>query len=184
MVVITIKGKLLRAIIASIFIVLLGFSFYRYTEDIRAENRQYGTIFGISELDGVTVSAFLVSSNDKKNIELFDIGKGSVTKSVPVNDIVLTEAQKILKGITGMYLKANALPEKGCIIKIPFEPDIKVKNHWLNDYNINSIDKMFIIFHDEGTPYLLVLDSKERPYLFYFKGDTDKLMKSLKFKLN
>jgi len=100
-----------------------------------------------------------------------------------VDDISLSEAKKILKGITGLYLKANAIPEKGYIIKIPFEPDLKVKNQWLNDYDINYIDKMYIVFPEEGMSYLLVLDKKERPILYKTKSNVDTLLKRLKIKI-
>lgn len=182
MVIVVVGGKIQRIIMTSFFIILLAFCFYRYTAILADKNHQSGIpVHETNELNGNAAAVFLVSSDDQKNIEIFDIGKGSVTKAVPVNDTALTEAKKFLKGITGVYLKANALPEKGCIVKIPFEPEIKVKNRWLNDYGILYIDKMFIIFPEEGTPYLFILDNKERPYLFNFEGDTDKLMKNLKF---
>lgn len=164
MVMITIKRKFLAAIIASIFIILTGFSIYKYMAD--------------------TKSAFLISTNAEKDIEIFDIAKGSVSKTVPVNDIALAEAKKFFKGITGVYLKVNAIPVKGYIIKIPFEPKIKVNSHWFNDNNINPIDKLFIVFPEEGTSYLLVLDKKQRPHLFNYEGSAEKLLKSLNFELD
>lgn len=163
MVIITTKRKSLEAIIASIFIILIGICIYRYMTN--------------------TESAFLISANAEKNIEIFDIGKGSVSKTVPLNDIALAEAKKFLNGITGVYLKVNAIPVKGYIIKIPFAPDIKVNNQWFNEYDINPIDKMFIVFPEEGASYLLVLDKKQRPYLFNYEGNAEKLLKSLNFEL-
>lgn len=162
MVVIIVNKKLLGVITTAIFIVFMGLGFYQSS----------------------STSAFLASANVSPNIEIFNIGKGSIIKVLPVNDIALAEAKKILRGITGMYLKANAIPEKGYIIKIPFEPNIKVKSQWLAEYDILSIDKMYIVFPHEGTPYLLILDKKERPYLYNFKSDTDKLLKSLKFEID
>ena len=108
MVIITTKKRIFITSITSLFIILTGFSLYRCTEG--------------------TEAAFWSSANIEKNIEIFDISKGIVEKTVPVNATELTEAKGILKGITGIYLKVNALPEKGHIIKIPFEPNIMVKN--------------------------------------------------------
>ncbi len=157
MVIIVNKKFILRMIILSIFIVLSSFSIYR-------------------------LAAIVVDKNHHPDtIEIFDINNGSVTKVVPINNSTLTEAKKILKGITSIYLKANILPEKGYIIKMPLEPNIKVKNRWFIEYDLNPIDKMFIFLPNEGAPYLMVMDKKERPYLFNFKGDTDKLLKNLKF---
>lgn len=156
MVIITIKRKLLSAIIIAILIALLGFSYYQYRG-----------------------SALPVSANNVQNIEIFDIGKGSVLKVVPLHHRALTEAKKILKSITGMYIKVNAFPDKGYIIRIPFEPKMIVKNQWINDCKINAIDKLFVIFPEAGTPYILILDDKEKPYLFNFESDVELLLEIL-----
>ena len=156
MLIVTVNGRILKYIMAAIFIAVLGYGIYR----IASPNLQ-------------------ASANIPENIEIFDIGKGCVTKIAPVDDAAIAEAKKILKGITGLYLKANAIPEKGYIIKIPFEPDINVKNHWLNDYDINYIDKMYIIYPEEGVPYLLILDKKERPVLYKTKSSTENILKKL-----
>lgn len=182
MIIISIKRNHLNAFIAAIFIFLLGFSFYKYMMGMKERNyHQMVPTQSINELERASAETFLASSNVHDNIEIFDIGKGSVIKVIQINDFALTEASKYLQGITGMYAKVRALPDKGYIVKIPFEYNIIVKNKWLNDYNINSVDKIFIIFPQDRVPYLLVLDEKERPYFYCFNGDTNKLLKSLNF---
>lgn len=159
MIIISIKPKYARAVGAAMLLALLGYFYYL-----------------------CTVPAFKVSSNSTESIEIFDISKGSVTKSIPVYEAAVDEAEKILKSINGLYIKAKAIPEKGLIIRIPFEPVLKIKNKWLNDYNIKTIDKMYIVFPEEGESYLFVLDEKERPYLFTHKSSTEKLLKKLQLK--
>lgn len=151
MVVLTVNKKLLKVIIVSAFVILL------------------------------VVSSFNIMVKNHQEIEIFDIGIGKVIKVVKINKTALAESQKYLQGIVGLYPNVKAFPDKGYIIKIPFEPNIIVKNHFLNDYGINSLDKVFILVPKEYAPYLLVLDDRERPYFYCFRGEINKLLKSLNF---
>jgi uncharacterized ubiquitin-like protein YukD len=166
MIIITIRKNILRIIFISFVIIFTGLCFYKYN---------------ISKLEKTQVSVFLVSSTTYEDIEIFDVDKGKVIKVIQVNETTLNEAKSYIQRITGMYQKINALPNKGYIIKIPFEPYLVVKNQYLNDYNIDSIDKLFIIFPEGSSPYLLVLDDRERPYAYNFNGDTSVLLKSLNY---
>lgn len=178
MVVLTVNKKLLKVIIVSALVILLVVS----SLNIMVRNYQHKTLINnISNLEETFESSLLISPNGYEKIEIFDIGKGKVIKVVQINETALVESQKYLQGIVGMYLKVKAFPDKGYIIKIPFEPNIIVKNHFLNDDDINSIDKVFILLPEEKAPYLLVLDDRERPYFYCFKGDINKLLKSLNF---
>lgn len=181
MIVITIKKSLLKFIIIT-FVMSLGVGFYIFIADAGIKSHHTGAVIqNQSKLEDAYLSAFLAAQNVYEDIEIFDIGKGSIVKIVKVNDIAINEAKKCLSGITGIYVKVNAFPEKGYIVKVPFEPKIKIKNQWLNENSINSVDKIFIIFPDDGKPYLLVLDGKERPFFFTIDCNTDKLLKSLSF---
>lgn len=104
-------------------------------------------------------------------IEFFDIGRGEVIKQIEPDRKTFTQAKNLLKKITGLYLKFKPLPDKGHIIRITFEPPTKVKNRFLNDCGIDSVDALYILFPEEGAPYLLVLDKKQRPWFFYTKED-------------
>lgn len=181
MIVIAIKKSLLRCITISL-VILLGAGFYVFIADTGREKHHNGVlIHDHSILIDTYITTFLASSNTYENIEIFDIGKESVVKIVKVNDDAINEAKKCLNGITGIFVKVKAFPDKGYIVKVPFEPKIKVENPWLNDYGINSVDKIFIIFPDEEKPYLLVLDDRERPFFFTIDCNTDKLLESLNF---
>ncbi|AUG58098.1 hypothetical protein [Acetivibrio saccincola] len=124
---------------------------------------------------------FAISLNEEsKNIEIFDIDKGQVIKSLSVNNIVHNEAIEYLKSITGMYPKVNAIPNKGYIIRIPLEPSVFVKNKWID----GTLNEIYVIFPSkEDSPYLLVLDDKQRPLFFNFNANTDTLLKNLDLEL-
>jgi hypothetical protein len=74
-----------------------------------------------------------------------------------------------------MYGKVKAFPDKGYIIRIPLIPSMKVHTQWLNDYNIYCVSEVFILFPEQGNPYLLLLDKNLRPHFYSFDGDTDVL---------
>jgi len=80
-----------------------------------------------------------------------------------------------------LYAAVKAFPDNGYIIRIPVVPPIQVQNPWLNDYNIYSVDQVFILLPEQGDPYLLVLDNKLRPYFYYFNGNVEALLKDLDF---
>lgn len=153
MMILTLNGNRLKTVIAAVLGIMLCYGIYRYC-----------------------VQSCQTSVDTRLNVELFDIGKGCVIKMIPVDDAVLAESKKIIRGITGYYLKANAIPEKGNIIKIPFEPDLNVRNKWLNNCGIKAIDKMYIVYPEESTPYVLILDKKGRPYLYNFDYDANRLL--------
>ena len=135
------------------------------------------------QLDQADLVSFLVSTDiqaqEDEAVEIFDIDKGEVIKRVELNSDVQREAEKFLKGITGMYVKVKAFPDKGYIIKIPLRPSVIVKSQWLNDI----VEKVFVIFPENEAPYLLVLDINDRPLFYNFEGNTDLLLESLNFQL-
>lgn len=113
-----------------------------------------------------------------KQIEIFDIKKGKVIMSVQSNTDSHQEVKKFLEGITGVYVKFNPIPNKGFIIRVPLEPNIVVKNQWLNDL----VDEVTIIFTDQEDPYLMVFNDENRPFFFTFEGDTANFLRLINFK--
>ena len=53
-------------------------------------------------------------------IQIIDIKKGEVIKSVQKNPDLQQEVAKFLEGITGVYVKLNPYPNNGFVLKIPF----------------------------------------------------------------
>jgi len=169
-----------------IFFLLLGsvaFNFFNYIRNIELLKKYESIACSSFQLDKANLVGFLVSMDmkvqEEESIEIFDINKGEVVKRVELNPYVQKEAEKLLKGITGMYVKVKAFPDKGYIIKIPLKPSVIVKSQWLNDI----VEKVFVIFPEKEAPYLLILDENERPLFYNFEGSTDSLLENLNFQL-
>jgi len=142
-------------------------------------------VYAINQLDRSNLAAFIVSEDmeaqSRRDIEIFDVEKGTVIKRISPNTQtqakIQKEAGKYLEEITGMFVKVNALPNSGYIVRLPLEPAITIRNQWLNQ----TVREVFVIF-SEGAPYLLVLDEEERPLFYNFNSSTDELLELLEFK--
>ncbi|WP_051541968.1 hypothetical protein [Clostridium lundense] len=111
------------------------------------------------------------------SIEIFDINKNNVVKRSESSPKIEKEIEKYLQNIKGIYEKFNPIPDKGYMVKIPLDTPIMIQNKWINSF----IDEVIIIFPENETPYLMVLDNEERTLFLSFDGDTDILLKYLNF---
>lgn len=150
------SAKVAIAILAAAF---LGFCLFYYIPENRLEN----------------MAAYL-SDSSRKDVEIFDISGGRVIKRILINPAIKGEAEAALESITGMYAKVNAFPAKGYVIRVPVEPSLSVRNQWLEGCGINTVDEAFVIFAEEESPYLLVLDRQDRPLFFNFSSTTEELL--------
>ncbi|MDR4890271.1 hypothetical protein RGU12_22475 [Fredinandcohnia sp. QZ13] len=112
-----------------------------------------------------------------QEIQIFDINQDMVIKHLPVSTDIQQEVEYILKGINGVYVKYNPIPNTGLMIRIPLEPTIMVRTQWFDDL----VDEVTLIFTDQESPYLMVFDDENKPYFLTFKGDTIKLLTLLNF---
>ncbi|HHW48055.1 MAG TPA: hypothetical protein GXX14_05490 [Clostridiaceae bacterium] len=167
-----------------IIVFLLGsiaFNIYNYIRTMELLKKYESLACSSFQLNQASLVGFLVSADmhvqEDEKVEIFDVKKGEIIKRVELSNDIQREAEKFLKGITGMYAKVKAFPEDGYIVKIPLNPSVIVKSQWLN----NIVDKVFVIFPKEEAPYLLVLDEKERPLFYNFEGSTDMLLENLSF---
>ncbi len=141
-------------------------------------------VYAVNLWDESDVAAFITSDNTgilgRKDIEIFDIEKGMVIKRLNPDSQtrarIQNEVRNYLKNITGMFVKVNAFPDSGYIVRLPLDPAEEIHNQWLNQ----SVNEVFVIFSKEP-PYLLVLDEKERPLFYNFDGSTDELLELLGF---
>jgi len=178
-------GKKRLIIVLSIVLAFsVGFNVLSFLYILDLLNDYNSLVYAVNKLDKSNVAAFFVTESiegqDKRDIEIFDIEKGIVIKKVSPNSQtqvkIQKEVRKYLEGITGMYVKVNALPDRGYIVRLPLEPAVTIRNQWLNQ----TVKEVFIIF-SEGAPYLLVLDEKERPLFYNFDSNTDELLELLEF---
>ena len=187
MIIININRKLKFITVFVVLIASLSFNVYCYVQNTELANKYESLTSIVNRFDKARLISFVASTNTSveryESVEIFDIVKGEVIKTVQSNAAIEREVQSYLNNITGMYVKVNAFPEKGYIIRVPLESDEKQKSHWLNDSGISSVNEVFILFPEQGEPYLLVLDEQGRPLFYNFKGSTAKLLKELDFKI-
>lgn len=182
MVVVRVSKKMKDAFLLSAFVFLIGFNIYAYNRNAASENQDGTKKFAVNGIGRSSMAAFLVSSEiSVRNIEIFDITKGEVIQKTPVSSLIQKEVEGYLDKVTGVYVKAKAFPDKGYIIRVPFDPATEVKNTWLSDYGIKTVDQVFILFPEEDVPYLLVLDENRRPFFYNFEGNTKALLEMLGF---
>jgi len=185
MVLIRINRKLVKVILTFVLIVSLGFNIFSYVQNVELTEK-YESLFCIAnQFNKASLVTFVTttqkSDNTSKVIEIFDISKGEVIKRVNPNTSIQKVATSYINGVSGIYVKVNAFPDKGYIIRIPLNPSVNVQTHWFNDDNINSIEEVFVLLPEQGKPFLLVLDKKSRPFFYTFDGDVDVLLKKLEF---
>ena len=67
-------------------------------------------------------------------------------------------------------------PDKGYVIRVPFDTPMKVDQKLLNKSGIKVVDSVFIILSDKEAPIMLILDSQERPYFYTFNASVQPLL--------
>lgn len=172
--------KLNRKKLKTIFIFVLVFSFgfgiYSFTQNKKLAVSYESIFCNSDQLYKSELIGFLTQETSvPKDVEIFDINEGKVIKKIKSNPSIQKEAGNFLKGITGMYAKVKAIPDKGYIARVPLRPPVMIKNQWLNDL----VKEVFVIFPENEKPYLLILDDKLRPLFYNFKGNTDEFLKIL-----
>jgi hypothetical protein len=135
----------------------------------------------IEQLYDLDMLSFMVSSgvysSELKPVEIFDVSQGIVIKKSQSSEKIQKTAYDYLMNISSLYVKVKALPDKGHIIKIPFEEPKLIQNKWIN----GNVSEVFVILPEQQKPYLLVLDESRRPFFYNFEGNTYELLKSLDF---
>ena len=109
-------------------------------------------------------------------IEVFDVEKGAVLKSIPVNPLFHKKATTILHSIQDLYKKVNPIPKKGMMVKIPLNPIIHVKNKWID----STVDEVIVFFPEDEEPYIMIYDEENNYYFFSIdnhKAETNQLFK-------
>ncbi|WP_436374727.1 hypothetical protein [Cytobacillus sp. BC1816] len=125
------------------------------------------------------MNLFIVNAQSSSNVELLDIEKNEITKTVTTNPKIQLEAEIIIKEIDNVVKKLKPIPDKGYMIKIPLEPSHRVENKWI--YAL--IDEVIIIIPKNEKPYLLLFDDENKSYFFTFHSKIDPLLNTLDFSL-
>ncbi len=185
MIFIRVKTKLIVCVLSFVLLCSLGFNAYKQMRNTDLKYKHESLVSFFHKADSTRLVSFVASMGTDeqriKDIEIFDISKGEVIKTYRPDEFTQKQVEKILKSITGIYVKIKPFPDKGHIIRIPLSPSIAVHNGLLNDYGINSVDEVFLLFPGEENPYLLVIDDKYRPHFYHFNEKTDELLKNFDF---
>jgi len=173
------KLKWLAAAILAVFLVSLGI--FQIFGDQDTEN--YDALVNMLRYREVAVSGEILettkpATESSDEIQIFDISKGKVVKKLKTTDAVQKQAEQIINSITGLYAKVQPFPEKGYIVRIPVNPALKVRNQFINA----TIDKIYVIFTKEEPPFVLILDSSDKPFVYNFDCRIDELVRYLDFR--
>ena len=184
MIIFRMSKKHLKIFIILVLAVSFGINVYNFKTN-RELSDKYNLLTCITNhLENASIITFLISMEAQiqsdKQIEIFDINNGCVIKRISPNITIQKEVENYLNGITGMYPKVKAFPDRGYIIRIPLKPSVNVENLWLDDL----VDEVFIMFPEQEKPYMLILDDEKRPLFYNFEGNIDALLKYLDFSVN
>ena len=175
------KLKLFSAALLAVLLLFIGVSQIfgsqnteKYKELVQALRQQEIAV------SGEILTATSPAPESGSEIQIFDVAKGKIVKKMSSGPAVEAEAEKIINSITGLYAKVKPFPEKGYIVRVPCNPALIVQNSYINA----TVDKMYIIFTQNEPPIVLILDSKDRPFVYNFSCSTDTLVKYLNFKFN
>lgn len=183
MVFISIKKKTFGIFLVIVIFCLLAVTVYAAVKVSHNENKYQSVLVMTQMFDDTHFIAYISGKDAKdrsKNIEVFDITKGEVIISEPSNINIQNEVFNYLKTIKSLYTKVMPFPEKGYVIRVPFNESIKVKQKILNESGIKTLDSLFIILSDKEAPIILILDSQERPYFYTFNASIQPLLDYVK----
>lgn len=182
---ISIKKKTMGIFLLAIILCLVVVTIYSAVKVSHNENKYQSVLAMTKMFDDTHFIAYISdveTHKDKQNIEVFDITKGEVIISEPICIDIQNEVFNYVKTIKNLYTKVMPFPEKGYVIRVPFENPIKVKEKILNDAGIKVLDSVFIILSDKEAPIMLILDSQERPYFYTFNSSIQPLLDYVKLK--
>lgn len=174
------KRKLKWLAVAVLVVILASLGIYQIFGDQDTEN--FDALVNMLRYREVAVSGEVLeatkpAAETSDEIQIFDISKGKVVKKLKTSAAVQEQAIQIINSITGLYAKVQPLPDKGYIVRVPVNPALKVRNQFINA----TIDKIYIIFTEKEPPFVLILDSSEKPFVYNFDCKIDELVKYLDF---
>jgi len=167
----------------ALFMVSLYINITGYADNEEWKQKYESLACVAGEISNGRAAVFIASGNSltgKRQAEVFDISKGKVVKTLEMTDEIKTEALKGINSINGLFVKANPLPDKGIIIRIPLGADVSLNNHWVQEIGIKEAQEVFFIYTGEvpgrEKSFILLLDSSYRPFFFTHEADDIKLL--------
>lgn len=182
---ISIKKKTLGLFFVAIILCLVVVIIYSTVKVSHNENKYQSVLAMTQMFDDTHFIAYITdveAHKEKQSVEVFDIAKGEVIITEPSSIDIQNEVFNYVKTIKGLYTKVMPFPEKGYIIRVPFDTPIKVNQELLNNAGIRALDSIFIILSDKEAPIILILDNQEKPYFYTFNASVQPLLDYVKLK--
>ncbi|MGI6085468.1 MAG: hypothetical protein ACOYIF_08480 [Acetivibrionales bacterium] len=176
---ISIKKKTMGLFLLAIILCLVVVTICSAVKVTHNENKYQSVLAMTQMFDDTHFIAYISdveAHKEKQNIEVFDITKGEVIISEPATIDIQNEVFNYVKTIKNLYTKVMPFPDKGYVIRVPFDTPIKVKQKLLNDSGIKALDSVFIILSDKEAPIMLILDNQERPFFYTFNSSIQPLL--------
>lgn len=179
------QSKKIRKLLNIIFIILLAvslcFNFFTYRENTELSQKYESLMCFTSQLDSKNVISFLcsISTNEYKDIEIFDISQGKIVKKLQSNEEIQNNVLQFVKDITGLYVNVKPFPEAGYIMRVPINPPVQVENQWVQEQGVETVNELYLLFPKEDEPFILILNDENRPFFFKYKGDTKSFLKEI-----
>ncbi|NLB77291.1 MAG: hypothetical protein GX796_00145 [Clostridiaceae bacterium] len=182
---ISIKKKTIGLFFLAIILCLVAVTIYSAAKVSHNENKYQSVLAMTQMFDDTHFIAYISdveAHKNKQNIEVFDITKGEVIITEPTCMDIQNEVFNYVKTIKSLYTKVMPFPEKGYVIRVPFDTPIKVNQKLINEAGIKAVDSLFIILSDKEAPIMLILDGQERPYFYTFNANIQALLDYVKLK--
>ncbi len=185
MIFISLKKKTIGIILLVIILCLVGATLYTATLIAQNENK-YKSVLGMAQMfEDTHFIAYMsdeTAQNQNLEVEVFDISKGEVVVKKAISAELQNEVFNYVKTIKSLYTKIMPFPEKGFVIRVPFDPARNIDLKLLNEAGIKTLDSVFIIVSEKESPVLLILDSQRRPYFYSFNASIQPLLDFLQIK--
>lgn len=122
-----------------------------------------------------------VCAKDYNDIEIYDIKRDKLIKTVQSNGEIENLVINYLQEIDGIYAKLNPIPKEGYAIKVPLKFPLILQNQHIN----SIVDETIIVLpKEEGIKaFFIIFEEGDKLMCFTFKGDIQVLLKRLHFKL-
>ncbi|MBM7869955.1 hypothetical protein JOC70_001425 [Clostridium pascui] len=122
-----------------------------------------------------------IYAKDYNDIEIYDIKKDKLIKTVQSNSEIENLVISYLQEIDGIYAKLNPIPKEGYAIKVSLESPLVLQNEWINDI----VDQAIIVLpKEEGhKAFFIIFENEDKLMCFTFKGDVEQFLRKLKFKI-
>ncbi|SDJ85963.1 hypothetical protein SAMN04487909_13054 [Aneurinibacillus migulanus] len=99
-------------------------------------------------------------------VEVFDVSKRKVVKTIPNTDQIQKEVRLCIKSIHELSPRADLNFKTGMIYKIPIEPSMQVENQLFH----SLVNEVYLIIQNEPErPLLLLFDDENKIFLTHFK---------------